>query len=232
MIGRRLFTTSIRRLQGGKISPTELLKKKSAEAVEQEEFKKTLLEGKFKYKPKTLSKIEGNKPVPINVELLQYKPIRLPKTHGHEVVDLRFRGYVEDDLNLAAEFASRAAYYLGIPVSVVTKLKTEKRLYTVIKSPFAQAKSKENFWRVTYNFQLKAFDANPEVIDLWLSYINKYALEGVNYNAKVHIREAINGFKKLDKQPLVVPEGFKDSDDPFMAKVEELLASDAFKNLK
>lgn len=222
--------------QTGKFStPKEYISEKHQESLQQEEFETSLLQGEFKYDPKTLTENvidpATKKPMPLNVELLKYKPIRLPKTHGHEVASIKFRGYNEDDINQSIEFASRAAYYLGIPVSGIMKQKTEKRLYTVIRSPFAQAKSKENFWRTTFNYKLVGYDANPEVVDLWLSYMNKYAIEGVNYNAKVTTRELVNFVDELDQikpQDLKIPEGFKDSDDPIMSKVEELLQSLVF----
>ncbi|EGV60846.1 mitochondrial 37S ribosomal protein rsm10 [Yamadazyma tenuis] len=232
----RLFSTGPKLFAAQKLTPAELLQQKTQEKLQQQEFEKSLLQGELEYKPKYLSenavKGSGTKPIPINVELLKYKPIRLPKTHGHKVVSMKFRGYDETDINIAIEFASRAAFYLGIPVSGIMKQKTEKRLYTVIKSPFAQAKSKENFYRTTFNYKLDAFDANPEVVDLWLSYVNKHALETVHYTAKIITRESANFVEQLDSvsvEDVKIPEGFKDSNDPIMSKVDELLKSDAFK---
>lgn len=216
-LSKRLFSSGSRLY---KLSPAEMILQKEAEKVKDTEFKSSLLSGTFPYEPKYI----GNSP--INVELLKYKPIRLPKTHGHQVVDLRFRGYNEEDIQLTSEFASRAAYYLGIPVSGSIKHKTEKRLYTVIRSPFAQAKSKENFWRTTYNYQLKAFDANADVVDLWLSYLNKYALSTVEYKAQITVREGEDFVKQLEaisEKDIEIPDVYKQSDDPVLQKVDELL---------
>ncbi|CAH6723949.1 37S ribosomal protein S10, mitochondrial [[Candida] jaroonii] len=208
----------------GKVSPSEYLSQIKQQEVEQQQFKSSLLQGDYPYEPKIISN------EPINVELLKYKPIRLPKTHGHEVATIKFRGYEEDDIKLAGEFVSRAAFFLGIPVSSIIKEKTEKRLYTVIKSPFAQAKTKQNFHRVTYNYKVIGYDANAEVVDLWMSYVNKYAVEGVKYSAKIHTRESQSFVKELDDlKDFAVPESYKDSNDPIMERVEELLASDQFK---
>lgn len=215
--------------------PEELTQQTRNQAAENAAIHNSLLAKEFDYKPKYVSNDASpvtKRPVPINVELLQYKPIRLPKTHGHEVAHLKFRGYVADDLTRAAEFAARAAYYLGIPVSAVKTEKTEKRLYTVIRSPFAQAKSKENFHRVTYNQTLTAFDATPEVVDLWLSFVNKHAVDGVNYKAALHTRESLDFAEKLDAiqaADLELPSVLKDAEDPIASKVDELLKSDTFK---
>lgn len=239
---QRQLSSGWRRLQqpatsASKKSPEQYLMQKQQETLAQQQFETSLAGGAFSYRPKTLTEntINGHtqKPVPLNVELLKYKPIRLPKTHGHEVAAIKFRGYNEDDINMAIEFASRAAYYLGIPVSGIMKQKTEKRLYTVIRSPFAQAKSKENFWRTTFNYKLVGYDANAEVVDLWLSYINKYALEGVNYLAKITARESTDFVDQLDGvkgTDLEVPSGFSESDDPIMERVNDLLQSEMFQH--
>lgn len=215
--------------------PDEHAQKTRAQAADDAAFHRSLLSEDFEYRPKYISNDASpvtKRPVPVNVELLQYKPIRLPKTHGHQVAHLRFRGYVSDDLTRAAEFAARAAYYLGIPVSAVKTEKTEKRLYTVIRSPFAQAKSKENFHRVTYNQSLTAFDATPETVDLWLSFINKHAVDGVNYKVALQTRESPDFADKLaalQAADLQLPSVVSDAEDPIAAKVDELLKSDTFK---
>lgn len=231
---RQLCRLSV--LSNKAISPEEYLQKRQQENTENEEFTLTLASGAFNYQPKIIPNNLGygsnKKPVPINEELLKYKPLRLPKTHGNEVVNVHLRGYNQEDLILAGEFASRAAYYLGIPMSGLIKEKTEKRLYTVIRSPFAQAKSKENFHRTTFNFRLKAFDANAEIIDLWLSYVNKNALEGVSYKAKITTSESVDfatEFDNIDVENIQIPQSFK-ADDPVMKKVDEILASESFNN--
>ena len=222
--------------KGKFLSPKELVNKKHAEEVEAKTFRNSLLKEEFAFEPKIIKEdvdTSTKRPIPLNVELLQYKPMRLPRTHGHKVAEIKFRGYDEKDIIRASEFAARAAFFLGIPCSKVHTLKTEKRLYTVIKSPFAQAKSKENFHRVTFNRLLIAYDANPEVLDLWLSYINKHAFDSVKYMAKVHTRESLDFAEKLatlTSDDMKLPEAYSsDSTDPIAAKVQELLKSDTFK---
>lgn len=217
-------------------SPKEFVSQKKVDEIEEQAYQQNLLNEEYKYEPKYLSENEldpvTKRPIPLNVELLKYKPLQLPKTHGHEVAKVEFKGYDKEDLIRASEFAARAAYYLGIPCSKVDSLKTEKRLYTVIKSPFAQAKSKENFKRTTYGRKLHAYDATPEVVDLWLSFINKHAIEGVKYNALIHTRESLDFCEKLDAlttEDLHMPDAYKGLDDPIANKVEELLKSETFK---
>lgn len=217
-------------------SPQEHIAKKQLEQIEEQAYQESLLNDEFEYAPKYLSSENidplSGRPMPINVELLKYKPITLPQTHGHQAAQIKFKSFDQESLTRASEFAGRAAFYLGIPCKNVQPLKTERRLYTVIRSPFAQAKSKENFHRVTYQCKLTAFDANPEVIELWLSFINKYAIEGVEYKASIHTREGLDFVDKLDKltsEDFKLPEAYADLDDPISAKVQQILKSEDFK---
>ena len=217
-------------------NPEEYISQKNTEKVENEAYRKNLLGDEFRYDPRCLSEHHidpvTKRPVPLNVRLLQYEPIQLPKTHGDEVANLVFKSYDEEKLTRASEFAARAASYLGIPCSKIKKLKTDKRLYTVIRSPFAQAKSKENFHRITYARKLEAFDATAEVVDLWLSFVNKYAIDGVQYNATFHSYESLDFNEKLDALgagDLNMPEAYSDSEDPIAKKVSEILNTDSFK---
>ncbi|KAI5963404.1 RSM10 [Candida theae] len=230
----RLFSTRGYVLQRF-LTPKELISKTKQEQLENQQFQSQLRQNQSPYTPRTLSSHttypENNKrPIPLNVELLQYKPLRLPQTYGDEVATLHLRGYDDDDLIRMGEFALRSAYYLGIPMSKLTSLKTEKRLYTVIKSPFAQAKTKQNFHRTTYNKSLVAYDANPEVVDLWLSYVNRYKLQNVDIKATIVAREGLDYNQELAKlEEFELPQAYEGLEDPVARKVKELLQSEEFK---
>lgn len=215
-------------------SPQQYVQEKQAEEAAHHNFTSGLLDQPHVYDPKMLSDEALNdatkRPVPLNVELLKYKPLQVPKTHNHLVSVLTFKGYNKDTLARAAEFAARAAFYLGIPAGGIQPLKTQKRLYTVIKSPFAQAKLKQNFHRTTFAFQLKAYDALPEIVDLWLAYINKHKLQDVDYSAELIAREPVNMIEQWDKtNQYEMPQGMQNAQDPIAQKVDELLKSDTFK---
>ena len=116
-------------------------------------------------------------------------------------------------------------------MSGLESLKTEKRLYTVIKSPFAQAKTKQNFHRITYNKKLVAYDANPEIIDLWLSYLNKYKFPNVEYKATVVSYESLDYVNELKAlKEFNLPDAYEGLEDPVAKKVQELLNSSSFKD--
>ena len=218
------------------LSPDQLLAQKKVQQAAENEYKNELLAAEFQYAPQVLLKEALNdttgRPVPLNVELLQYRPIRLPKTHGHEVALITLTGYDRKTLDSAAEFAARAAFYLGIPCGGITNLRVKEQLYTVIRSPFAQAKLKENFKRFTYGRKMVAFDADPEVVDVWLTFLNKHKHEGVAYKANVFVREGLDFASELEKisgEDLELSAAYGEVDDPVSLKVKELLQSKEFK---
>lgn len=218
------------------LSPTELIAQKKADALAEQEYKQDLLSEKFTYSPQILSKETidpvSKRPIPLNVELLKYKAIKLPKTHGHKVALITFKGFDPKELDHAAEFAARAAFYLGIPCGEPSPQRVQEKLITVIRSPFAQAKSKENFKKYTYGRNIVAYDANPEVVDTWLSFINKHKFDDIKYKAFVYTRESGEFVKELDALTagdLKLPDSYAGATDPVSQKVAELLKSEEFK---
>jgi small subunit ribosomal protein S10 len=104
---------------------------------------------------------------------------RHPRTYGVPVASIQFRAYQPEAIQLAAHFASQAAASLGIPLSGVASLPTRRTLWTVPRGPFAHKKSQENFERRVHARAIKAFDADAEVVDRWVRYIEAHALPGV-----------------------------------------------------
>jgi small subunit ribosomal protein S10 len=104
---------------------------------------------------------------------------RHPRTHGISVASIQFRAHRPESVQLASHFASHAAASLGIPLSGVVSLPTRRTLWTVPRGPFAHKKSQENFERRVHARAIKAFDADAEVIDRWVRYLEAHALPGV-----------------------------------------------------
>ncbi|KAF8152344.1 ribosomal protein S10 domain-containing protein [Crassisporium funariophilum] len=102
-----------------------------------------------------------------------------PRTHDIPVAGIHFRSHHVPLLNLFTHFAVHAASSLGIPCSKVVPLPTQRRLWTVLRSPFAHKKSQENFERRVHKRAIKAWDADPEVIQRWIAYLRKHAMPGV-----------------------------------------------------
>ena len=106
-------------------------------------------------------------------------PFLHPRTHSVPVAALHFRSHHTDLLELYTHFVSHAATALGIPISRVIKLPTQRTLWTVPKSPFVHKKSQENFERRVHKRMIKAWDADQDVVDLWLQYLQKHSIGGV-----------------------------------------------------
>lgn len=150
----------------------------------------------------TKPSVATGRPVPLNVKLNEYAPLRHPKTHGHLVAEIQFRAFETQDLDFFADFALRAAFYLKMPVTGVIPLPTRRERWTVIRSPFVHAKSKENFERRTHKRAIKVFDTNPEVVEIWLATLQKHSMPGVGVKANMYTREDINIVQKLDDQKI------------------------------
>ncbi|KAJ3838507.1 hypothetical protein F5878DRAFT_641938 [Lentinula raphanica] len=106
-------------------------------------------------------------------------PFLHPRTHSIPAGSITFYSHHPKLLALFTHFASHAASSLAIPISKVIMLPTERSLWTVIRAPFAYKKSQENFERKTHKRMIKAWDADPEVIDRWVKYLEKHSMGGV-----------------------------------------------------
>ncbi|EIW77833.1 ribosomal protein S10 [Coniophora puteana RWD-64-598 SS2] len=108
-----------------------------------------------------------------------YPPYQHPKTDGVPVATLHVRGHQPRLLELFLHFAGHAASALGIPCSRPASLPTQRSLWTVPTSPFIYKKSQENFERRVHKRAIKMWDADPEVVDRWVRYIQHHAMPGV-----------------------------------------------------
>ncbi|KAF8638122.1 hypothetical protein AX17_002421 [Amanita inopinata Kibby_2008] len=106
-------------------------------------------------------------------------PFLHPRTRSIPVATIHFRSYHIELLELLTHFTSHAATALGIPISRVVKLPTQRTLWTVPRSPFVHKKSQENFERKVHKRLIKAWDADAEVVERWVKYLRKHALGGV-----------------------------------------------------
>ena len=117
--------------------------------------------------------------VPINIKAVYHAPLRNPIKYGDLVAEIQLRSYDNENLDFYSDFALRVGFYLGIPLTGPKPLPTRRERWTVIKSPFVHAKSKENFERHTHKRIIKVWDTNSELIEMWISYITKHAMAGV-----------------------------------------------------
>ncbi|KAG2366804.1 hypothetical protein BDR07DRAFT_1395180 [Suillus spraguei] len=92
-----------------------------------------------------------------------YPPLYHPRTHSVPVAQLQFRAYHHQFLELYMHFVGHAAAALGIPISRPVYLPTQR----------------QNFERKVHKRAIKAWDADPEVVDRWVRYIARHAMPGV-----------------------------------------------------
>ena len=92
---------------------------------------------------------------------------------------IHFRSYFPHLLDQFTHFASHSASALAIPISRPAALPTQRSLWTVLKGPFAHKKKQENFERKVHKRAIKAWDADPEVVDRWVKYLEKHTMGGV-----------------------------------------------------
>lgn len=137
------------------------------------------------------SDVSVNEDLPINVKALYFPPMKLPVKYGHLKLDIQLRSYEVNSLEFFADYIQRVAFYLGIPMTGPKPLPKRHETWTVIRSPFVHAKSKENFERFTYKRLLRCWDANDEVLELLLAYISKYSMAGVGVKCNLFKREPI-----------------------------------------
>jgi small subunit ribosomal protein S10 len=102
-----------------------------------------------------------------------------PRTHNIPVAIVHFRSHSPRLLDLFTHFTTHAAASLAIPVSRLVYLPTQRSLWTVPKGPFAHKKSQENFERKVHKRAIKAWDANEQVVNLWLKYLKRHMIAGV-----------------------------------------------------
>lgn len=134
-----------------------------------------------------------NRPLPLNVKLLQHEPIKLEPTHGDLVGKLTVSSFISlRDVQFLSDFLLRAAFYLGIPAKGPTPKTKNIERWTVIRGPFAHAKSKQNFERITYSREIKLFDADPEVVQLLFAIAAKHTMAGVTVLGNAYVNDAFN----------------------------------------
>ncbi|VEU22843.1 DEKNAAC103936 [Brettanomyces naardenensis] len=180
-----------------------------------------------------------NRPIPVNVELNYYSPLKHQVKYGDLKAEVVFKCFDTRNLEFFSDFALRAAYYLGIPATGAKPIPVRRERWTVIKAPFVHAKSKENFERRTYGRVIKLWDCTDEVVDIFLAYLKQNSVWGVGVKASLYVREPLSmgesmgkiegeGDKVLSDLDSTLEVLSKDTENPVAGRVLELLKSPAF----
>ncbi|KAJ7475220.1 ribosomal protein S10 domain-containing protein [Mycena galericulata] len=148
--------------------------------------------------PETFSEIEYAATVVHGRSI--HRPFRHPRTHNQPAAQIQFRSHDVLTMSLFVHFATHAAYSLGIPCSRMYSLPTKRQLWTVLRGPFAHKKAQENFERKVHRRGLKAWDADPGVIDLWFKYLRRHAMGGVGMRCVKWERMPLGVGRKADTE--------------------------------
>lgn len=171
------------------------------------------------------------KPILKSLEAIYQPPMRIPIEHGHLIADIQLRSYEHQNLDFFINFIQRVGFYLGIPITGPKPLPTRRERWTVIRSPFVHAKSKENFERHTHKRLLRVWDTNDEVLDLFVAYIKKHSMSGIGMKCNVYKREPMTiDFDKNEDLPSTLTSKSVDTENNLVnSKILELLNSPEFK---
>ena len=129
--------------------------------------------------------------------------------------DLQLRSYSVRNVEFMADFALRAAYYLGLPASGPVPLPRITERWTVPRSSFIFKKSQENFERITLRRLIQIQDGHPETVEIWLAFLRKHSYYGVGMKANVWQHERLGRFCLLVSQPIVSLQSHKVSGKPW-----------------
>ena len=135
--------------------------------------------------------------VPRNVAAAYLTPLRRRAHYGVPTCDLQLRSYSIRSVEFMADFAMRAAYYLGLPASGPVPLPKMIERWTMPRSNFVHKKSQENFERITRRRLVQIQDGHPETVQVWLAFLRKHAFYGVGMKANVWQHEELRKFPSL-----------------------------------
>ncbi|KAF7845892.1 hypothetical protein BT93_L0157 [Corymbia citriodora subsp. variegata] len=138
--------------------------------------------------------------LPRSVQLNYLRPLKRAPTHGVPSCDLQLRSYSARNLEFFADFALRAAYYLNLPARGPVPLPRIVQRWTVPRGNFVHKKSQENFERITMRRLVQIQDGHPEVVQIWLGFLQKYAYYGVGMKANVWEYSSLDVGKEMDEQ--------------------------------
>lgn len=169
---------------GAPVPSKPVAKGKTAEAANSSAKDSAVEETKMALSLGNAEDHEAN-PLPRSLELLFIDAPRRKPTYGMPTCSLQLRSYSVRNLEFFCDFALRAAYFLGLPAAGPVPLPRKRELWTVPKSNFVHKKSQENFSRITLRRLIQIKDGHPEVVQIWLAFLQKHAYYGIGMKANV-----------------------------------------------
>ncbi|KAF2773484.1 ribosomal protein S10, partial [Teratosphaeria nubilosa] len=137
--------------------------------------------------------------LPRAVQATYLEPLRhKPNATDPLTCELQLRSYSVRNLEVFADFAMRAAYYLKLCALGPIPLPKITERWTVPRSNFVHKKSQENFERITRRREIRIIGGHPETVAAWLGYVKKYQYYGVGMKANVFDSSGLDVPESLD----------------------------------
>lgn len=127
--------------------------------------------------------------------LKRYFPKDAPKS-----AELQLRSYSVRNLEVFADFALRAAYFLNLPATGPHPLPRKTQRWTLPRSNFVHKKSQEAFERITMQRLVSIHNGHPETVAIWLAFLRKHQYYGVGMKANVYDYGGVQTGKDLDAE--------------------------------
>lgn len=125
---------------------------------------------------------------------------RQPPEDATKSAELQLRSYSVRNLEVFADFALRAAYFLNLPASGPKPLKRITQRWTLPRSNFVHKKSQEAFERITMQRLIEIKGGHPETVAIWLAFLRKHQYYGVGMKAHVYDYGSVETGKDLDAE--------------------------------
>lgn len=138
------------------------------------------------------------------------------------------RSYSIRPLLLYADFAVRAAYYMGLCARGPIPLPRITERWTVPRANFIFKKSQENFERITLRRLIQIQDGDPDVVKAWVAFLTKHQVAGVGMKANIWEYESLESATRAGYE-LKEGDYSRRREGPVMQKVEEILNSKGYK---
>src|ERR1700760_4927757 len=168
-----------------------------------------------------LRKVLAGARLPKSLQTIFLRPLRRKPTHGIPVCDLQIRSFNVRNLELFADFAMRAAYYMNLAARGPVPLPRIVEKWTVPKSNFVHKKSQENFNRITVRRLIQIQDGNAETVQAWLGYLYKRSFAGVGMKANIYDWEETGVPQRMDEGAEEAMESFKEQWGNFSIRTNE-----------
>ncbi|KAL5119129.1 mitochondrial 37S ribosomal protein rsm10 [Pleosporales sp. CAS-2024a] len=187
----------------------------------------TLPTDKAPLDPKVQQEIDALRS-PLNVQAINLRPLRRSPTYGIPVCDLQLRSYSIGPLLLFADFAVRAAYYMGLAARGPIPLPRITERWTVPRANFIFKKSQENFERITLRRLVQLQDGEADVVKAWVAFLARHQVPGVGMKANIWEYESLESATRAGYE-LQEGDYSRRREGSVLKKVEEILNSRGFK---